>query len=207
VGADGATHAGNYDMAFLRCIPNMVVMAASDENECRQMLTTAYRHTGPAAVRYPRGAGAGVAVVPELTDIPLGKGEIRRKGKLVALLAFGTMVAPALQAAETLNATVANMRFIKPLDAKLVAELAASHDLLVTIEEGCVMGGAGSAVAEALAAAGIVKPLLQLGLPDQFIDHGDAQQLLAQCGLDGEGICASVTQRLGKTEPRLVVNN
>lgn len=207
VGADGATHAGNYDMAFLRCIPNMVVMAASDENECRQMLTTAYRYAGPAAVRYPRGAGTGVAVAPELTDIPLGKGEIRRKGKQVALLAFGTMVAPALQAGEALNATVANMRFIKPLDAALVAELAASHDLLVTIEEGCVMGGAGSAVAEALAAAGIVKPLLQLGLPDQFIDHGDAQQLLAQCGLDGEGIAASVTQRLGKTEPRLVVNN
>ena len=207
VGADGATHAGNYDMAFLRCIPNMVVMAASDENECRQMLTTAYRYAGPAAVRYPRGAGAGVAVVPELTDIPMGKGEIRRKGKQVALLAFGTMVAPALQAGEKLNATVVNMRFIKPLDAALVAELAASHDLLVTIEEGCVMGGAGSAVAEALAAAGIVKPLLQLGLPDQFIDHGDAQQLLAQCGLDGEGIAASVTQRLGKTEPRLVVNN
>jgi 1-deoxy-D-xylulose-5-phosphate synthase len=207
VGADGATHAGNYDLAFLRCIPNMVVMAASDENECRQMLTTAYRYAGPAAVRYPRGAGAGVAVAPELTDIPLGKGEIRRKGKQVALLAFGTMVAPALQAGEALNATVANMRFIKPLDAALVAELAASHDLLVTIEEGCVMGGAGSAVAEALAAAGIVKPLLQLGLPDQFIDHGDAQQLLAQCGLDGEGIAASVTQRLGKTEPRLVVNN
>ena len=207
VGADGATHAGNYDMAFLRCIPNMVVMAASDENECRQMLTTAYRHPGPAAVRYPRGAGAGVAVTPELTDIPLGKGEIRRKGKQIALLAFGTMVAPALQAAEKLNATVANMRFIKPLDVALVAELAASHDLLVTIEEGSVMGGAGSAVAEALAAAGIVKPLLQLGLPDQFIDHGDAQQLLAQCGLDGEGIAASVTQRLGKTEPRLVVNN
>jgi 1-deoxy-D-xylulose-5-phosphate synthase len=207
VGADGATHAGNYDLAFLRCIPNMVVMAASDENECRQMLTTAYRYTGPAAVRYPRGAGAGVAVAPELTDIPLGKGEIRRKGKQVALLAFGTMVAPALQAAEKLNATVANMRFIKPLDAALVAELAASHDLLVTIEEGCVMGGAGSAVAEALAAAGIVKPLLQLGLPDQFIDHGDAQQLLAQCGLDGEGIVRVVMQRLGLNEPRLVANN
>ncbi len=207
VGADGATHAGNYDMAFLRCIPNMVVMAASDENECRQMLTTAYRYAGPAAVRYPRGAGAGVAVAPELTDIPLGKGEIRRKGKQVALLAFGTMVAPALQAAEKLNATVANMRFIKPLDAALVAELAASHDLLVTIEEGCVMGGAGSAVAEALAAAGIVKPLLQLGLPDQFIDHGDAQQLLAQCGLDGDGIAHAVVQRLGSDELRLVVNN
>jgi len=207
VGADGATHAGNYDMAFLRCIPNMVVMAASDENECRQMLTTGYRHPGPAAVRYPRGAGVGAEVSPGLDSIPIGKGEIRRKGKQIALLAFGTMVAPALQAAEKLNATVANMRFIKPLDAALVAELASSHDLLVTIEEGCVMGGAGSAVAEALAAAGIVKPLLQLGLPDQFIDHGDAQQLLSQCGLDGTGIAASVRQRLGMDEPRLVVNN
>lgn len=207
VGADGATHAGNYDLAYLRCIPNMVVMAASDENECRHMLTTAYRHPGPAAVRYPRGAGIGAEVSAELSVIPMGKGEIRRKGKQVALLAFGNMVAPALQAGEAINATVVNMRFIKPLDAALVAELAASHDLLVTIEEGCVMGGAGSAVAEALAAAGIVKPLLQLGLPDQFIDHGDAQQLLSQCGLDADGIAAAVTQRLGKTEPRLVVNN
>jgi len=207
VGADGATHAGNYDLAFLRCIPNMVVMAASDENECRQMLTTAYRHPGPAAVRYPRGAGIGAEVSSELSVIPMGKGEVRRRGKQVALLAFGTMVAPALQAGEVLSATVANMRFIKPLDAALVAELAASHDLLVTIEEGCVMGGAGSAVAEVLAAAGIVKPLLQLGLPDQFIDHGDAQQLLAQCGLDGDGIVQAVVNRLGLNEPRLVANN
>jgi 1-deoxy-D-xylulose-5-phosphate synthase len=207
VGADGATHAGNYDLAFLRCIPNMVVMAASDENECRQMLTTAYRHPGPAAVRYPRGAGIGAEVSSELSVIPMGKGEVRRRGKQVALLAFGTMVAPALQAGEVLSATVANMRFIKPLDAALVAELAASHDLLVTIEEGCVMGGAGSAVAEVLAAAGIVKPLLQLGLPDQFIDHGDAQQLLAQCGLDGDGIVQAVINRLGLNEPRLVANN
>lgn len=207
VGADGATHAGNYDMAFLRCIPNMVVMAASDENECRHMLTTAYHYPGPAAVRYPRGAGIGAAVQPELTAIELGKGEIKRKGKQVAILAFGTMLAPALQAAEELNATVANMRFIKPLDAKLVAQLAASHDVLVTVEEGCVMGGAGSAVAEAMAAAGIAKPLMQLGLPDKFIDHGDAQQLLAQCGLDGAGIAASVRQRLIKDEPKLVVNH
>jgi 1-deoxy-D-xylulose-5-phosphate synthase len=206
VGADGATHAGNYDMAFLRCIPNMVVMAASDENECRQMLTTGYRHPGPAAIRYPRGAGIGAEVSSDLDSIPIGKGEIRRKGKQVALLAFGTMVAPTLQAGEALNATVANMRFIKPLDTALVSELAASHDLLVTVEEGCVMGGAGSAVAEALAAAGIVKPLLQLGLPDQFIDHGDAQQLLAQCGLDADGIIRAVNQRLGLNEPRLVVN-
>jgi 1-deoxy-D-xylulose-5-phosphate synthase len=207
VGADGATHAGNYDMAFLRCIPNMVVMAASDENECRKMLTTAYQYPGPAAVRYPRGAGIGATVETELTSIEMGKGEIRRQGKGVAILAFGTMLAPSLQAAETLNATVANMRFIKPLDTALVAELAASHDLLVTIEEGSIMGGAGSAVAEALSAAGIVKPLLQLGLPDKFIDHGDATQLLAQCGLDAAGITASVNQRLNTPELRLVANS
>jgi 1-deoxy-D-xylulose-5-phosphate synthase len=207
VGADGATHAGNYDMAFLRCIPNMVVMAASDENECRKMLTTAYQYRGPAAVRYPRGAGIGATVETELSTIEMGKGEIRRQGKGVAILAFGTMLAPSLQAAETLNATVANMRFIKPLDTALVAELAASHDLLVTIEEGSIMGGAGSAVAEALSAAGIVKPLLQLGLPDKFIDHGDATQLLAQCGLDAAGITASVNQRLNTPELRLVANS
>ncbi|SMP67961.1 1-deoxy-D-xylulose-5-phosphate synthase [Noviherbaspirillum suwonense] len=207
VGADGATHAGNYDMAFLRCIPNMVVMAASDENECRQMLSTAYQYPGPAAVRYPRGAGVGAAVGTDLDTIPMGKGELRRSGKRVAILAFGTMLAPALKAAEELNATVANMRFVKPLDTGLVLELAASHDLLVTVEEGCIMGGAGSAVAEALAAAGVVMPLMQLGLPDRFVDHGDAPQLLASCGLDAAGIAASVRQRLGKTEPRLVVSN
>jgi 1-deoxy-D-xylulose-5-phosphate synthase len=207
VGADGATHAGNYDLAFLRCIPNMVVMAASDENECRQMLSTAYQYPGPAAVRYPRGAGVGAAVGTGLETIPVGKGELRRSGKRVALLAFGTMLAPALKAAEELNATVANMRFVKPLDTALVLELAASHDLLVTVEEGCLMGGAGSAVAEALAAAAVVAPLMQLGLPDKFIDHGDVPQLLAQCGLDASGIAASIRQRLGKTEPRLVVSN
>ena len=207
VGADGATHAGNYDMAFLRCIPNMVVMAASDENECRKMLTTAYQYPGPAAVRYPRGAGIGAVVETELSSIEMGKGEIRRLGKGVAILAFGTMLAPSLQAAETLDATVANMRFIKPLDTALVTELAASHDLLVTIEEGSIMGGAGSAVTEALSAAGIVKPILQLGLPDKFIDHGDATQLLAQCGLDAAGITASVNQRLNTPELRLVANS
>ncbi len=207
VGADGATHAGNYDIAFLRCIPNMVVMTPSDENECRQMLSTAYRHPGPASVRYPRGVGIGAAVDTSLEAIPMGKGIVRREGKGVAILAFGTMVAPALKAGDELNATVADMRFVKPLDAELVARLAATHDLIVTVEEGCVMGGAGSAVAEALAAAGIVKPLLQLGLPDKFIDHGDAQVLLAQCGLDAQGITASIRKRLGATEPRLVVNN
>jgi 1-deoxy-D-xylulose-5-phosphate synthase len=207
VGADGATHAGNYDMAYLRCIPNMVVMAASDENECRKMLSTAFQYNGPAAVRYPRGAGIGATVGKSLETIPLGKGEIRREGKGIALLAFGTMLAPTLAAAEELNATVANMRFVKPLDVELVRQLAQTHDALVTIEEGAVMGGAGAAVAEALAAEGIAKPLLILGLPDKFIDHGDAGQLLAACGLDAKGIAASVRQRFGKGEPRLVVNN
>jgi len=206
VGADGATHAGNYDMAYLRCIPNMVVMAASDENECRQMLTTAYQYNGPAAVRYPRGSGTGAAIDPALTVLPLGKGEIKRKGHNVAILAFGSLLAPSIAAGELLDATVVNMRFIKPLDVELVLELAASHDALVTVEEGCIMGGAGAAVAEALAAAGCVKPLLNLGLPDRFIDHGDANLLLAQCGLNAEGIAASIRQRFGKDQPRLVVN-
>ncbi|MGE5649077.1 MAG: 1-deoxy-D-xylulose-5-phosphate synthase [Bacillota bacterium] len=207
VGADGATHAGNYDIAFLRCIPNMVLMAASDESECRKMLSTAFQYNGPAAVRYPRGSGIGTAVGKDLDTLPLGKGEIRREGKRIAILAFGTMVAPSLAAADELNATVANMRFIKPLDTELVAQLAQEHDALVTVEEGAVMGGAGSAVAEALAAAGIVKPILHLGLPDKFIDHGDAAQLLAQCGLDGAGIAAAIRKRFDKGEPRLVVNN
>ncbi|TDY88044.1 UNVERIFIED_ORG: 1-deoxy-D-xylulose-5-phosphate synthase [Herbaspirillum seropedicae] len=207
VGADGATHAGNYDLAFLRCIPNMVVMAASDEDECRKMLSTAYQYPGPASVRYPRGAGIGATVEKSLETLPLGKGEIRRQGKDVAILAFGSLLAPALGAGDKLNATVANMRFIKPLDVELVKQLAATHDALVTVEEGCIMGGAGAAVSEALAAAGISKPVLHLGLPDRFIDHGDAAQLLAQCGLDADGIAQSITQRFGKDEPKLVVNN
>ncbi|MDR9837544.1 1-deoxy-D-xylulose-5-phosphate synthase [Herbaspirillum huttiense] len=207
VGADGATHAGNYDLAFLRCIPNMVVMAASDEDECRKMLSTAYQYPGPASVRYPRGAGIGATVDKTLETLPLGKGEIRRQGKDVAILAFGSLLAPALGAGDKLNATVANMRFIKPLDVELVKQLAASHDALVTVEEGCIMGGAGAAVSEALAAAGINKPVLHLGLPDRFIDHGDAAQLLAQCGLDADGIAQSIVQRFGKDQPRLVVNN
>lgn len=207
VGADGATHAGNYDIAYLRCIPNMVVMAASDENECRQMLSTAFQYNGPAAVRYPRGSGVGAMPAKDLQTIPLGKGEIRREGQGVAILAFGTMLASSLAAADELNATVANMRFIKPLDVELIRQLAQTHDALVTVEEGCVMGGAGSAVAEALAEAGIVKPILHLGLPDKFIDHGDAAQLLATCGLDGKGIAAAIRRRFDKGEPRLVVNN
>jgi 1-deoxy-D-xylulose-5-phosphate synthase len=195
VGADGATHAGNYDLAYLRCIPNMVVMAASDENECRQMLSTAYHYPGPAAVRYPRGAGIGAKVQPTLDTLPLGKAELKRQGQEIVIFAFGSMLHPALQAAEKLNATVINMRFIKPLDQAMVIEMANSHTMLVSIEEGCIMGGAGSAVAEALAQAGIAKPLLILGLPDQFIDHGDPALLLAQCGLHPEGIEASIRAR------------
>jgi 1-deoxy-D-xylulose-5-phosphate synthase len=207
VGADGATHAGNYDIAYLRCIPKMVVMAASDENECRRMLTTGFHYPGPAAVRYPRGAGIGAPIEQELTSIEIGKGEIKRAGDKVAILAFGSMVAPSVAAGAELNATVANMRFIKPLDVELVKQLARDHEYLVTVEEGCVMGGAGSAVAEALAAEGIVKPILMLGLPDQFIDHGDPAALLSALGLDAKGISASIRQRFGAGEPRLVVNN
>jgi 1-deoxy-D-xylulose-5-phosphate synthase len=207
VGADGATHAGNYDIAYLRCIPNMVVMAPSDENECRTMLTTAYHYPGPAAVRYPRGAGVGAAIQQELSSIEIGKGLVKRQGKSVAILAFGSMVAHSLKAADDLNATVADMRFVKPLDVELVKRLARDHDYLVTVEEGCIMGGAGSAVAEALAAEGIVKPLLMLGLPDKFIDHGDPALLLASVGLDAHGIGKSIRERFGIGEPRLVVNN
>ncbi len=215
VGADGATHAGNYDIAYLRCIPNMVLMAASDEEECRMMLTTGFRYPGPAAVRYPRGVGMGVAVSTDLTEIALGRGEIRREAgpgtKRIAILAFGTMLAPSLVAAQTLDATVANMRFIKPLDVELIAELAASHDFLVTAEEGAIMGGAGSACAEALAALGVIKPILHLGLPDQFIDHGDPTKLLEAARLDAKGIVQSIQERFltdpAATEPRLVVSN
>ncbi len=200
VGADGATHAGAYDIAYLRCIPNMIVMAPADENECRQMLTTGYRHDGPASVRYPRGAGAGVADDSTLTSLPIGKGEIRRTGsgaagRRMAILAVGLMLHPALAAAEALDATVANMRFVKPLDTALRTSLAEGHDVLVTVEEGCVMGGAGSACLEALAEQGVDVPVLQLGLPDRFVDHGDPAVLLSMCGLDAKGIEASVRQR------------
>ena len=208
VGADGATHAGNYDLAYLRCIPNMVVMAASDENECRQMLTTAYHYPGPAAVRYPRGAGVGTPIVEALNSIEIGKGEVRRTGKNIAILAFGSMVSHSILAGDELDATVANMRFVKPLDVDLVKRLAQEHDLIVTVEEGCIMGGAGAAVMEALAAAGIAKPVLNLGLPDTFIDQGDPVALLSSVGLDAKGIAASIRARLSGTgEPRLVVNN
>ncbi|WP_395059031.1 1-deoxy-D-xylulose-5-phosphate synthase [Polaromonas sp.] len=195
VGADGATHAGAYDIPFLRCIPNMSVACPADENECRMLLSSAYAQNHPVAVRYPRGAGAGVATQAHLDALPFGKGEIRRQGKRTAILAFGTLLHPALQAAEKLDATVVNMRWAKPLDRDLLLQIAASHEALVTIEEGAVMGGAGSAVAEALALAGVCMPLLQLGLRDEFTEHGDPATLLAQQGLDATGIERAVTAR------------
>ena len=228
VGADGATHAGNYDLAFLRCIPNMMVMAASDEAECRAMLSTAFLHGGPAAVRYPRGTAAASHAASgstaTLAPLTVGRGVVLREttgaaqaGPRVAILAFGSMVAPALAAGEALDATVANMRFVKPVDTALLAELAQRHELIVTVEEGAIMGGAGSACAEALAGVPIVRPTLHLGLPDLFIDHGDPALLLSACGLDAAGIEASIRERLGALvarnqpsdvrEPRLVVNN
>ncbi|MDO8894371.1 1-deoxy-D-xylulose-5-phosphate synthase [Nitrosomonas sp.] len=192
VGADGPTHAGSFDLSYLRCIPNMTVMAPADENECRQMLYTAFQLDTPSAVRYPRGAGSGVPVQKEMQALPIGRGEIRRQGERIALLAFGSMLTPCLEAAEELNATAVNMRFIKPLDDDLVASLAASHDLLVTVEENTVMGGAGSAVTESLNSQRIFVKVLQLGLPDVFIDQGDPAQMLADCGLDKNGIIQSV---------------
>ncbi|MGB3881561.1 MAG: 1-deoxy-D-xylulose-5-phosphate synthase [Diaphorobacter nitroreducens] len=197
VGADGATHAGAYDIAFVRCIPNMSMACPADERECRQLLTTAYEQDHPVAVRYPRGAGVGVAPLPDLEGLPFGKGEVRRKGRRIAILAFGTLLYPALQAAEALDATVVNMRWAKPLDTQLLLQVTAEHDALVTVEEGCIMGGAGSAVAEALAAAGVQRPLLQLGLPDAFIEHGDPAKLLALQGLDAAGMQRSITERFG----------
>jgi 1-deoxy-D-xylulose-5-phosphate synthase len=196
VGADGATHHGAFDLSYLRCLPNMVVMAPSDENECRQMLYTGYVHPGPAAVRYPRGSGPGVPIQEEMTALPIGRAEVKRDGRRVALLAFGSMVPVALDAGQELDATVVNMRFVKPLDEALIADMATRHDLIVTLEENAVMGGAGAAVAEWLAAAGIVVPLLMLGLPDRFVDHGDQNQLLASVGLDRAGILAAIGARL-----------
>ena len=197
VGADGATHAGAYDIAYLRCIPNMSVACPADENECRKLLTSAFEQNHPVAVRYPRGAGAGVEPEAGLQSLPFGKGEVRREGATVAILAFGTLLYPALQAAEKLGATVLNMRWAKPLDTELLLKVAASHEALVTLEEGAIMGGAGSAVSEALQAAGLVKPLLQLGLRDEFIEHGDSAKLLALQGLDAAGIEAAITARFG----------
>ena len=204
VGADGATHAGAYDIPFVRCIPHMSMACPADERECRQLLSTAFAQDHPVAVRYPRGSGAGVAPLAALEGLPFGKGEIRRERKgdkaealapRIAILAFGTLLYPALQAAEALDATVVNMRWAKPLDTELLLEVAARHDALVTVEEGAIMGGAGSAVLEALAAAKVVLPVLQLGLPDLFIEHGDPAKLLALQGLDASGIERSIRGR------------
>ena len=192
VGADGPTHAGSFDFTYLRCIPNMTVMAPSDENECRQMLYSAFMLNTPSAVRYPRGCGLGAQIESEMQALPIGKGLVRRTGEKIALLAFGSMVHPALQAAEALNATVADMRFVKPLDEALIKQLALSHDVLVTVEENVITGGAGSAVAECLARLGIEKRLLLLGLPDRFVEHGDPALLLAGCGLDTVGIVEAI---------------
>ncbi len=213
VGADGPTHAGSFDLSFLRCIPNIIIMTPSDENECRQMLTTGYQYKGVAAVRYPRGAGTGAVIDAKLETLPIGKGEIKRessyvqssdvqsgakKGKKVAILAFGSMLAPALQAALVLDATVANMRFVKPLDVELIKQLATSHDLIVTIEENALMGGAGAAVLEAMQNMHLSKPTLCLGLPDSFIEHGVHETMLAECGLDASGIVQSIQQKLSQ---------
>ena len=201
VGADGATHAGSFDIAFLRCLPNLAVACPADEQECRQLLSTAFAQNHPVAVRYPRGSGAGVATTASLDALPYAKAEVRRRGQGVAILAFGTLLYPALQAAEQLNATVVNMRWAKPLDEALLLEVAAQHDALVSVEDAALMGGAGSAVGEALQCAGVLKPLLSLGLPDEFIEHGDPVKLMALQGLDAAGIEASIRKRFPSVLP------
>jgi 1-deoxy-D-xylulose-5-phosphate synthase len=195
VGADGATHAGAYDIAYLRCIPNISVACPADEAECRALLTTAFEQDHSVAVRYPRGAGVGKLPGKELAGLPFGKGRVERRGQKTAILSFGTLLYPALAAAEQLDATVVNMRWAKPLDTALLQEIATTHDQLVTLEEGCLMGGAGSAVLEALQSLGINRPVLTLGLPDAFIEHGDPVKLMALQGLDAYGIEQSIRTR------------
>jgi 1-deoxy-D-xylulose-5-phosphate synthase len=208
VGADGATHIGAFDLSYLRCLPNVTVMAPADENECRQMLYTAFTLDGPAAVRYPRGSGPGVAVVAAMTALPVGRGEVRRVAQRshhrIAILAFGSVLQAALDAGEALDATVVNMRFVKPLDVDLLRTLVDDHMAIVTIEENVIAGGAGSAVAEALAAWGITVPVLHLGLPDRFPDHGEPSAILAECGLDATGITASIQRRFAEPQLRSV---
>lgn len=212
VGADGPTHAGNFDLSFLRCVPNMLVMAPADENECRQMLSTGYRHNGPSAVRYPRGFGPGVQAQANLDTLAIGKGEVRltgkgMAGKRVAILAFGSMVTPAEEAGRALGATVVNMRFVKPLDEALVLEMAEQHDRLITVEENVIAGGAGSAVNECLAAHGVTIPVTNLGLPDQFVEHGGHEELLSQCGLDAAGIQGVITALMDQPSSQSYVAN
>jgi 1-deoxy-D-xylulose-5-phosphate synthase len=206
VGADGATHCGAYDIAYVRCVPNCSMLTPSDENECRMALTTAFRQDHPVAVRYPRGSGVGAAIDPALKSWDWGKGVVRRRGQRIVVLAFGTLLHPALAAADKLDATVVDMRFAKPLDEALVLELARTHEAIVTVEEGCVMGGAGGAVAECLAAAGLAVPLLHLGLPDRFVEHGEPARLLSMLGLDAAGIEQSILQRFG-ARPQLAAAN
>ena len=201
VGEDGPTHAGSFDLSYLRCIPNMLIMAPADENETRQMLTTGFLYNGPAAVRYPRGTGPGVPIEQTLLPLPIGKGVISRQGQQVAILSFGTLHANAMVAAEALNATVANMRFVKPLDTELLQQLADGHSLLVTLEENAIMGGAGSAVNEWLLAQGIQIPVLNLGLPDEYVEHDKPASMLAECGLDAQGIEAAIRQRQAGLSP------
>ena len=203
VGADGATHAGAYDISYLRCIPNMSIACPADERECRMLLSSAYEQNHPVAVRYPRGAGAGITPEANLDSLPFAKGEVRRQGENIAILAFGTLLYPALQAAEKLGATVVNMRWAKPLDIELLLKVAATHEALVTVEEGAIMGGAGSAVSEALHAAGLLKSVLHLGLRDEFTEHGDPAKLLAMQGLDAAGLEAAIVARFGNVLPRL----
>ncbi len=198
VGADGPTHAGSFDLSYLRCIPNMLIAAPSDENECRQLLTTAFLHEGPSAVRYPRGAGTGASLAAGLEPFAIGKGALRRQGKMVALIAFGSLVASALKVGYALDASVADMRFVKPLDMDLLKQLAQSHQILVTLEENAIAGGAGAACAEALIELGIRTPIFHLGLPDRFIEHGDPVKMLAECGLDAIGIETRVRELLSK---------
>jgi len=201
VGPDGPTHAGSFDLSYLRCIPNMVVMTPADESECRRLLTTGFLHDGPAAIRYPRGGGPGVAIDPALAKVSIGKAEIRRKGRGIAMLAFGCPLAPAEVTGAELDATVINMRFAKPLDENLLLELARTHDAFVTLEDNAIAGGAGSAVAEFLASSGIEIPILQLGLPDAFLEHASREQLLAESGLDVEGIRRKVLARFPQFAP------
>jgi 1-deoxy-D-xylulose-5-phosphate synthase len=204
VGADGATHAGCFDLSYVRSLPNMVIMAPGDEQECDRMLRTGYEFPGPAMIRYPRGAGPGVELEAGLPTLEIGKGEIRRLGKQVALLVFGSLLSTAQQVADQLDASLVNMRFIKPLDESLVREMAASHEILVTIEENVVQGGAGSAVNEFIAAAGIKVNLINLGLPDRYLDHATHQEQLAEAGLDSEGILSAVERVSRSSKLKLV---
>ena len=198
VGPDGPTHAGSFDFSYMRCIPNLVIMAPADENECRQMLYTGFKYHGPASVRYPRGKGPGVEPLQEMTELPIGKADIKRQGKQIAILAFGSMVTPALAAGEKFDATVVNMRFVKPLDEALIEQLAETHDYLVTVEENVIAGGAGSAVSEFLISQGQLPPMLNLGLPDHFVAQGSREECLNACGLDTEGMIASIQAFLNR---------